>query len=51
MEIVDTLHLALNSTSFDWEGAREIAANNARDLWNGCRFEIQNPMKRRGIPG
>jgi AbiU2 len=51
VDIVDALHLALNGTSFDWEGAREIASNNARDLWNGCRFEVPNPMRRRGIPG
>jgi hypothetical protein len=50
VEIVDALHLALNGTSFDWEGARGIAANNARDLWNGCRFEIRNPMRRRSLP-
>jgi hypothetical protein len=50
VEIVDALHLALNESSFDWEGAREIAANNARELWNGCRFEIRNPMRRRSLP-
>jgi DNA/RNA-binding domain of Phe-tRNA-synthetase-like protein len=49
VEIVNALHLALNGSSFDWEGAREIAANNASDLWNGCRFEIRDPMRRRRL--
>ena len=38
VKIADNLHLALNGTSFDWDGSREIAENNARDLWEACQF-------------
>ncbi|WP_331287464.1 MULTISPECIES: hypothetical protein [Methylobacteriaceae] len=38
IEITDRLHLALNGTSFDWNGSREIAASNAEELWGACQF-------------
>jgi hypothetical protein len=40
VKIADALHLTLNGTSFDWDGARENARDRARELWSGCQFTI-----------
>ena len=38
--VVDGLHLAINSSSFAWDQAREHAKRYAHALWDGCRFDI-----------
>lgn len=39
VRIADWLHLFLNGTSFDWDGSRKLAADNASSLWEACRFD------------
>jgi hypothetical protein len=39
--IAEALHLGLNGSSFDWDGAREIARANTASLWKNCTFTIQ----------
>jgi hypothetical protein len=38
--IVDGLHLAINSSAFMWEDAREQAKRHASSLWHNCSFRI-----------
>jgi len=38
--VVNVFHLSLNQTGFDWNGAREMADRNAKTLWSGCSFNI-----------
>jgi hypothetical protein len=38
--VADALHSELNDTSFDWEGARQMASRNAAALWDNCAFNV-----------
>ncbi|WP_069299365.1 hypothetical protein [Neptunicoccus sediminis] len=42
---VDQLHLALNGTSFDWEGLEKMQRRNAAEFWDNLNFE--SPEDRR----
>lgn len=37
---VDQLHLALNGTSFDWEGLEKMQRRNASEFWDNLNFEL-----------
>ncbi|WP_113152945.1 hypothetical protein [Nitratireductor sp. OM-1] len=47
VEIADNLHLALNGSSFDWDGSRDIARRSSEQLWSNCRFDIPTRQSRR----
>ncbi|WP_163266429.1 hypothetical protein [Chelativorans alearense] len=51
VEIADNLHLALNGSSFDWEGSRDIARRCSEQLWSNCRFDIPTRPRQRSGDG